>query len=253
MGKVSSATFLATLILFILSIAPARGQSVGARPLTNKEITGMVRAGVPSSNIVTAIRTSQCDFDTDPLVLISLKQKGVSDDVLLAMVNAPHGKSGGAVAESEGRFEVGVSVVSLMPVSGRLASSMARRATKDADVWELVSLRRVFVTSPDPAAGRAVAGILGDYAGLEIVRSAKEAEFVLAYSIVAPKSKGLRQSRRAQAQMSAYALAPGGQRRRLWHETAAYQPGHAAISDKPSAALALNFVNALKAARGEVD
>ncbi len=79
--------------------------------LRKKEITGMVRAGVPSSSIVNATRTSRCEFDTGPLVLISLKQKGVSDDVLLAMVNAPHGKSGQPDAESEGRFEVSVSVV----------------------------------------------------------------------------------------------------------------------------------------------
>jgi hypothetical protein len=253
MGKVLSLNLFASLLLLLSPISPVRGQGQAARVLTNKEIIEMVRAGLSSSSITTRIQTSQCDFDTDPLVLVSLKQKGVSNDVLLAMVNAPPGMSRQVPEESEGQFEVSVNVASLMPVPRERAYSTARRLTKEGTFQELVLLRRVYVMSSDFSAGRAIAETLGDYSGLEIVRSAKEADFVLAYSIVANKSRGIQGSRRTRAQMTAYILSPKGQRRRVWYENVPYKTGGAALSDQPSVVLALNFVNSLKKTRGETE
>ena len=51
----------------------------------------MVRAKLPSPLIIEKINTSTCAFDTFPSVLAELKYKGVPDDVLMAMVKAPHG------------------------------------------------------------------------------------------------------------------------------------------------------------------
>ena len=253
MGKVLSLNLFASLILLLASTTPARGQGTAPRALTNKEIIEMVRAGLSSTGITTRIQTSQCDFDTDPLTLVSLKQKGVSNDVLLAMVNAPPGTSQHTPEESEGRFEVSVNVASLTPASPVHASSTTRRVAKSEAFRELVPLRRVYVTSSEFSAGRAVAETLGDYSGLEIVKSAKEADFVLAYSIVANKSRGVQGSRRTRAQMIAYTLSPKGQRRRLWNENVPYKTGSAALSDQPPVTLALNFINSLKKARGEME
>ncbi|MDQ3686579.1 MAG: hypothetical protein M3430_13415 [Acidobacteriota bacterium] len=253
MGKVLSLNLFASLILLLSSTSPARGQGHAARALTNKEIIEMVRAGLSSTNITTKIQTSQCDFDTDPLTLVSLKQKGVTNDVLLAMVNAPPGTSRQPPEESEGQFEVSVNVASLMPASPTHASSITRRVAKSESFRELVPLRRVYVTSSEFSSGRLVAETLGEYSGLEIVKSAKEADFVLAYSIVANKSRGIQGSRRTRAQMIAYTLSPKGQRRRLWYENVPYKTGSAALSDQLPAALALNFVNSLKKARGEME
>jgi len=253
MGKVLSLNLFASLVLLLSPTSPAQGQGTAPRALTNKEIIEMVRAGLSSTNITTRIQTSQCDFDTDPLTLVSLKQKGVSNDVLLAMVNAPPGASRQMSEESEGRFDVSVSVAALTPASPARASSITRRAAKSESFRELALLRRVYVTSSELSAGRAIAETLGDYSGLEIVKSAKETDFVLAYSIVANKSRGIQGSRRTRAQMIAYTLSPKGQRRRLWYENVPYKTGNAALSDQPPAALALNFVNALKKARGEME
>ncbi len=51
----------------------------------------MVRAKLPSAVIIEKINNSSCSFDTFPSVLAELKYKGVPDDVLMAMVKAPHG------------------------------------------------------------------------------------------------------------------------------------------------------------------
>lgn len=51
----------------------------------------MVKADLSPEVIITKIRTSRCHFDTTPSVLAELKQSGVPNDVLLAMINAPYG------------------------------------------------------------------------------------------------------------------------------------------------------------------
>ncbi|CAN5548573.1 hypothetical protein BH20ACI3_BH20ACI3_38890 [soil metagenome] len=51
----------------------------------------MVTAGLSSEVIMAKIKVSRCNFDTDPSVLAELKHRGVPDDVLLAMVEAPDG------------------------------------------------------------------------------------------------------------------------------------------------------------------
>jgi len=61
--------------------------------LTNAEVISLTKAGLASSVIVEKIRTSSTDFDTSTNGLIALKQAGVADDVVAAMVTA---KSGGS-------------------------------------------------------------------------------------------------------------------------------------------------------------
>lgn len=59
--------------------------------LTNADVLTMVRAKLPTALILEKINTSNCTFDTFPSVLAELRYKGVPDDVLMAMVQAPHG------------------------------------------------------------------------------------------------------------------------------------------------------------------
>jgi hypothetical protein len=60
-------------------------------PLTNADILTMVRAKLPANLIIEKINTSDCRFDTFPSVLAELKYKGVPDEVLMVMVQSPHG------------------------------------------------------------------------------------------------------------------------------------------------------------------
>lgn len=69
--------------------------------LTNSDILTMVRAKLPSALIVEKINTSNCNFDTFPSVLAELKHKGVTDEVLMAMVQAPHGSPQKLIKEIE--------------------------------------------------------------------------------------------------------------------------------------------------------
>ena len=65
--------------------APASTPQVS---LTNKDVLEMVRAGLVPEIIVAKIKATTCAFDTSPTVLKELKEAGVSDTVILAMVQA---------------------------------------------------------------------------------------------------------------------------------------------------------------------
>ncbi|HJP92387.1 MAG TPA: hypothetical protein VJ875_10555 [Pyrinomonadaceae bacterium] len=82
--------FALTLIMCVCS-ALSQAQDNSVVELKNADILIMVKAKLPASLIVEKINTSKCSFDTFPSVLAELKYRGVPDDVLMAMVRAPHG------------------------------------------------------------------------------------------------------------------------------------------------------------------
>ena len=57
--------------------------------LTNKDVLEMVRAGLVPEIIVAKIKATTCAFDTSPTVLKELKEAGVPDTVIVAMVQTP--------------------------------------------------------------------------------------------------------------------------------------------------------------------
>lgn len=70
--------------------AASKGQtstpSSSGADLTNRDILGMVKAGLPADVLVAKIKTSTCQFDTSPGALEKLKSGGVPDSVILEMV-----------------------------------------------------------------------------------------------------------------------------------------------------------------------
>lgn len=82
--------FAFTLII-LACFTLCRAQDNSVIELKNSDILTMVRAKLPSALIIEKINTSKCSFDTFPSVLAELKYRGVPDDVLMAMVRAPHG------------------------------------------------------------------------------------------------------------------------------------------------------------------
>ena len=90
--------FLTVFALFIALFA-ATGTKTFAQDetLTNDEIISLVKAGLSPSVVINKIRTSKSNFDLSTNSLIQLKQAGVSDDVVAAMLEA---KSGRTVASS---------------------------------------------------------------------------------------------------------------------------------------------------------
>ena len=80
---------LTLLICTCFALCEAQDNSVVE--LRNADILTMVKAKLPPALIIEKINTSRCSFDTFPSVLAELKYRGVPDDVLMAMVRAPHG------------------------------------------------------------------------------------------------------------------------------------------------------------------
>jgi hypothetical protein len=60
--------------------------------LSNANVLSMVNAKVPPDVIVTKIQTSRCHFDVFPTVISDLRYRGVPDEILVAMVEAPVGR-----------------------------------------------------------------------------------------------------------------------------------------------------------------
>ena len=79
---------MAAAILSVFAGA-GRGQSVAQpKPLVNADIVKMVKAGIAEDTIVLAIQNKPSSFDTSPEELIRLKEQGVTQAVLKAMLNA---------------------------------------------------------------------------------------------------------------------------------------------------------------------
>lgn len=62
-------------------------------PLSNKDIVEMVDRKMEPEAIIQTIKSSPCTFDTFPPLLREMKRRGVPDEVLQAMVEAPYGPS----------------------------------------------------------------------------------------------------------------------------------------------------------------
>lgn len=73
-----------TLIMLVLCTFTAFAHSVKA--LTNKDIVTLVKGGLAPQTIVEMIKQSECKFDISPEAMIALKQDGVPDMVIHAMV-----------------------------------------------------------------------------------------------------------------------------------------------------------------------
>ena len=59
-----------------------------ARPITNADVVAMVKGQLPESTILLATQNSASRFDTSPAALIVLKDAGVPQSVIEAMINA---------------------------------------------------------------------------------------------------------------------------------------------------------------------
>jgi membrane-associated protease RseP (regulator of RpoE activity) len=59
------------------------------RSLSNGDVVGMIKAGIGAEVVIAEIKAARCSFETNPTALIELKNVGVPDSVILAMVEAP--------------------------------------------------------------------------------------------------------------------------------------------------------------------
>jgi hypothetical protein len=72
--------------VFCVGASPARAQGGSEAPLTNASVIRLARAGFREKTLVTIIRSRPTRFDLAPERLIELKKGGVSERVILAMI-----------------------------------------------------------------------------------------------------------------------------------------------------------------------
>jgi uncharacterized protein YgiM (DUF1202 family) len=104
----------------------ARGPVI--TPLTNTDIMKMSVMHLGADVIVAKIKSSPCEFDTTPGALRKAKQAGVSDKVILAMVQAPLAS---APPEPKKPEFVEVKVPRFTPIELELAAAVSSDAAQD--------------------------------------------------------------------------------------------------------------------------
>jgi hypothetical protein len=83
------ALWLALCVIPFCSILGSQNsQSPGSAVLMNKDVLLMLKAGLTPEIVIAKIKSSDCNFDTDPVTLAGLKQASVPDSVILAMIQA---------------------------------------------------------------------------------------------------------------------------------------------------------------------
>jgi hypothetical protein len=98
-AELSNAPGIAPTMNFGLTDPSAKPQSGGVPPLNNASVVKMRNLHLSADVIVAKIQSSPCEFDTTPATLQKLKQAGVSDKVILAMVTAPSASAPPPVAK----------------------------------------------------------------------------------------------------------------------------------------------------------
>lgn len=69
-------------------VTQSQSATQAVQPLTNNDVSGMIKAGLQPDIVSAKIKSSPCKFDTSPTALEKLKEDGVPSDVILAMVQA---------------------------------------------------------------------------------------------------------------------------------------------------------------------
>jgi hypothetical protein len=67
------------------------------RPLTNADVVSLLKSGLGEDLIIEKIRTSPCEFRTDPEDLKTLHEGGISDAIIATMMQAMPADQGGPV------------------------------------------------------------------------------------------------------------------------------------------------------------
>jgi hypothetical protein len=98
-----------SLLLLTQSLIAAAPQE-GLPRLNNQDIVEMFKAGLSSEVIISKINASRCNFVTDPSVLAELKHRGLQNEILKAMVEAPYGPPRSAATSRQAREETTTAV-----------------------------------------------------------------------------------------------------------------------------------------------
>ncbi|MGD0577766.1 MAG: hypothetical protein ABSC08_02435 [Bryobacteraceae bacterium] len=98
--RIRIAAVMAAVALLSICAGVGRGQAAAQpKPLVNADIVKMVKAGLTADTIVLTIQNKPSAFETGPDELIRLKQQGVPQVVLNAMLSASNRATGPAAQQ----------------------------------------------------------------------------------------------------------------------------------------------------------
>ena len=80
-------------LLLALSLVPCVAQAQTGKPLTNADVSKMLRAGLSENIVIRVIQMSNTHFDTGANALVELKNQGASEGVLDAVLDSRTGAS----------------------------------------------------------------------------------------------------------------------------------------------------------------
>lgn len=81
------------LVLIAFCFAASTQVLAQGEVMTNGEVISLVKAGLSKAIVINKIRTSKTDFDLSTDGLIKLKQAGIDDEIVTAMLEAKSGKT----------------------------------------------------------------------------------------------------------------------------------------------------------------
>ncbi len=96
-------------LIFCLLLSFSAAAVFAQEAMINDEVISLTKAGLSSSIIVGKIKSSTTNFDMSTDALIKLKQAGVGDDVVGAMIEAKSGKTVATTPNSSGAAVVAAS------------------------------------------------------------------------------------------------------------------------------------------------
>src|SRR5580692_2672861 len=108
--------------------------------LTNVNVMKMQGAHLSPDAIITRLNAARCDFDTSPAALHRLKQSGISDRIILAMMHAP-----GAfpAVPPDGAASVEVKIPDQTPVQLTVSSDVSSSDLQEGSVVDMVVVEPV--------------------------------------------------------------------------------------------------------------
>ncbi len=119
---------------------PAPSQPVADQsPLTNQDVLEMVKSGLSAEIVVAKIKASPTKFDTAPAALSELKESGVPESVIMAMVQVP------AVERSDSITEVDTKVPDGTEIEIELRNTLSGQEAKIGDTVDFTIVRAVQV------------------------------------------------------------------------------------------------------------
>jgi hypothetical protein len=154
MRKALSVCSLAFLILNLMLPFNASAQEAAKSPqqnqeavdtLKNEDVLAMLTSGLSTEIVIAKIKASACKFDTAPAALQELKTAGVPEAVIMAMVQAPVGVAGNAVAVPVDAAMVEVKIPDGTPLEVELMANVSSATAKEGDIIDFTVVSPVVV------------------------------------------------------------------------------------------------------------